>query len=256
MGTSSRTARTSWRRRAAGLFIVGVLLVSAGCTGRSADVDRAENSTLISYAGAASLLGGLDPFETEEPTGPGRALFDGRGVLHVHVPRGDPHESRTVGLAIDQYRTGAGADPQQVQIGSKPTPRSPVRSPAPTTRSPEPMRRRSMGPTARPCDWPREIPRSGRCWQVVMPRDCGGWAAAPWPCGARWRWAASCATRRLSRCCCAAYSITISTRRCAGQLKNAERQIPADNTPFATSGRGSVSRRSGPGRGSRARQMW
>ncbi|MGH3669797.1 MAG: hypothetical protein ACRDSH_04070 [Pseudonocardiaceae bacterium] len=49
-------------------------------------------------------------------TGPGRALFDGHGVLHVLVPRGDPHESRTIGLAIDQYRTDAGADPPQVQV--------------------------------------------------------------------------------------------------------------------------------------------
>lgn len=53
---------------------------------------------------------------SRQSTGPGRALFDGHGVLHVLVPRGDPHESRTIGLLIDQYRSDAGTDPQQVQI--------------------------------------------------------------------------------------------------------------------------------------------
>ena len=53
---------------------------------------------------------------SKQSTGPGRALFDGRGVLHVLVPREDPHESRTIGLLIDQYRSDAGADPQQVQV--------------------------------------------------------------------------------------------------------------------------------------------
>jgi len=37
-------------------------------------------------------------------------------VLHVLVPRDDPHQSRTIGLLIDQYRSDAGADPQQVQV--------------------------------------------------------------------------------------------------------------------------------------------
>lgn len=158
MGTPSRTPQASWRRRATGLLIAGVLLASASCTGSPADVGKAENSTVISYSGAVSRLRGLDPTEVDEqlrdwariglashlelntaqlrnaaydtvpvrdaafadlarqPTGPGRALFDGHGVLHVLVPRGDPHEARTIGLLIDQYRADAGADPQQVQL--------------------------------------------------------------------------------------------------------------------------------------------
>jgi len=51
-----------------------------------------------------------------QPIGPGRALPDGKGVLHLLVPRDDPHESRTIGLLLDQYRTDAGADPVQVQL--------------------------------------------------------------------------------------------------------------------------------------------
>ncbi|MEO7195072.1 MAG: hypothetical protein ABIZ05_09645 [Pseudonocardiaceae bacterium] len=135
---------------------MGVLFTSVSCTTRP--VDRADNPIVISYAAAASQLGGLEPAEVEErlrdwartglashleldagrfrdalydtvpirdlafadlsqqSTGPGRALFDGRGVLHVLVPLGDPHESRTIGLLIDQYRSNAGADPQQVQV--------------------------------------------------------------------------------------------------------------------------------------------
>jgi hypothetical protein len=137
-------------------IVVGVLLASVGCTPRPDD--RVENPAVISYAGAASRLSGLEPAEADEQlrdwartglashlqldaarlrdalydtvpvrdlgftdlsrqsTGPGRALFDGRGVLHVLVGRGDPHESRTIGLLIDQYRSDAGADPQQVQV--------------------------------------------------------------------------------------------------------------------------------------------
>jgi hypothetical protein len=53
---------------------------------------------------------------SRQSTGPGRALFDGRGVLHVLVPRGDPHEARTIGLQIDQHQSDAGAEPQQVQV--------------------------------------------------------------------------------------------------------------------------------------------
>ncbi|MGH3927028.1 MAG: hypothetical protein ACRDTT_29870, partial [Pseudonocardiaceae bacterium] len=52
----------------------------------------------------------------EQSTGPGRALFDGRDTLHVLVPRDEPHEARTIGLLLDDYRTDVGADPAQVQI--------------------------------------------------------------------------------------------------------------------------------------------
>ncbi|MEA5362908.1 hypothetical protein VA596_25475 [Amycolatopsis sp., V23-08] len=53
---------------------------------------------------------------TRQPTGPGRTLLDGSGTLHVLVPTGDPHEARTVGLALDQHRTDSGADASQVQV--------------------------------------------------------------------------------------------------------------------------------------------
>jgi hypothetical protein len=48
--------------------------------------------------------------------GPGRYLYDGKGVLHVLVPRGDPHEARTVGLLLDQYRADASTDAPLVQL--------------------------------------------------------------------------------------------------------------------------------------------
>lgn len=51
----------------------------------------------------------------EQPTGPGRALFDGT-TLHVLVPHDDPHSSRTIGLLLDEHRVDAGADPGQVQL--------------------------------------------------------------------------------------------------------------------------------------------
>ena len=53
---------------------------------------------------------------SKQSTGPGRALFDGNGVLHLLVPRDDPHKSRTIGLLLDQYRTDAGSDPRQVRL--------------------------------------------------------------------------------------------------------------------------------------------
>ncbi|WP_194926399.1 acyl carrier protein [Catenulispora pinisilvae] len=52
----------------------------------------------------------------DQQVGPGRELADTSGVLHLLVPRGDPHESRTIGLMLDQYRTDHGADPELVQI--------------------------------------------------------------------------------------------------------------------------------------------
>ncbi len=160
MSTSCRDGsprrRVNWRRLAVVWITVGVLVASVSCTGRTADT--IENPTVISYAGAASRLSGLEPAELEEQLrdwartglassleldtarlrdavydtvpvrdlafadlsrqsmGPGRALFDGRDVLHVLVPRGDPHEARTIGLLLDQHRSDAGADPQQVQV--------------------------------------------------------------------------------------------------------------------------------------------
>ncbi len=164
-------------------FTVSVLLASVSCT--SGPADEVENPTVISYAGAASRLNGLEPAEVQEQlrdwartglasyleldtahfrdavydtlpvrdlafadlsrqsTGPGRALFDGRDVLHLLVPRDDPHAARMIGLLLDQHRSDAGSDPQQVQvhryeIGSgtqtigltheKPAPTSEVRS--------------------------------------------------------------------------------------------------------------------------------
>jgi hypothetical protein len=44
------------------------------------------------------------------PSGPGREIYDGKGTLHLLVPQDDPHESRTIGLLLDQYRTDSGAD--------------------------------------------------------------------------------------------------------------------------------------------------
>jgi hypothetical protein len=53
---------------------------------------------------------------SNQVTGPGRALMDGHGVLHLLVPLGGARESRTIGLLLDQYRTDHGSDPAQVQI--------------------------------------------------------------------------------------------------------------------------------------------
>ncbi|MGH3941253.1 MAG: hypothetical protein ACRDTG_21980 [Pseudonocardiaceae bacterium] len=134
---------------------LGILLASVGC-GRAPQ--EADLPTVISYAGAAGRLSGLDPAEVQEQlrdwtrtglasaleldtpqlrnafydtapvrdpaftdlaeqsTGPGRALFDGQGTLHVLVPRDDRREARTIGLLLDDYRTDAGTDPAQVQI--------------------------------------------------------------------------------------------------------------------------------------------
>lgn len=179
----SRRRGINWWRLAVVWFTVSVLLASVSCA--STPADKVESPTVISYAGAASRLSGLEPAEVQEQlrdwartglasyleldtaalrdavydtvpvrdlafadlsrqsTGPGRALFDGRDVLHVLVPRDDPHEAHTIGLLLDQHRSDAGADPQQVQvhhylIGSgtrtigltheKPAPTSEVRS--------------------------------------------------------------------------------------------------------------------------------
>ena len=52
----------------------------------------------------------------DQQVGPGRELADTSGTLHLLVPQGDPHENRTVGLMLDQYRTDHGSDPELVQI--------------------------------------------------------------------------------------------------------------------------------------------
>jgi hypothetical protein len=53
---------------------------------------------------------------SRQVNGPGRALYDGKGTLHLLVPEGDPHASRTIGLLLDQYRTDTGADAPSVQL--------------------------------------------------------------------------------------------------------------------------------------------
>lgn len=51
-----------------------------------------------------------------QPVGPGRALLDARGVLHLLVPADDPHLDRTVGLLLDQHRTDSGADAPRTRL--------------------------------------------------------------------------------------------------------------------------------------------
>jgi hypothetical protein len=108
----------------------------AGASSRLAGLSRAEvDNQLRDWArvGLASLLGlsteeARDAFYdsspvrdlgfadlVRQPTGPGRSLLRG-DVLHVLVPRQDPHPARTVGLTIDQSRVDAGEQPQQVQV--------------------------------------------------------------------------------------------------------------------------------------------
>lgn len=53
---------------------------------------------------------------SRQVSGPGREIYDGKGVLHLLVPRGDPHESRTIGLLLDQYRADSGSDATSVQV--------------------------------------------------------------------------------------------------------------------------------------------
>ncbi len=156
VGTKSRRGRIAWRRLAILILTVGVLLASVSCASKPADevenptvisyvgaasrlnglepTEAQEQLRDWARTGLASHLE-LDTAQlrdaaydtvpvrdlafadlSKQATGPGRALFDGRGVLHVLVPRGDPHEARTIGLLIDQHRSDAGADPQQVQV--------------------------------------------------------------------------------------------------------------------------------------------
>ncbi|MGH3977610.1 MAG: hypothetical protein ACRDRZ_01195 [Pseudonocardiaceae bacterium] len=70
-------------------------------------VDALYNSTPIRDPAFAELV--------DQPTGPGRALFDG-STLHVLVPQDDPHRSRTIGLLLDEHRADAGSDPARVQV--------------------------------------------------------------------------------------------------------------------------------------------
>jgi hypothetical protein len=51
-----------------------------------------------------------------QATGPGREIYDGEGTLHLLVPQDDPHESRTIGLLLDQYRTDSGVDAPQTVV--------------------------------------------------------------------------------------------------------------------------------------------
>ena len=52
----------------------------------------------------------------QQDIGTGRYLYDGQGVLHLLVLRGDPNQARTIGLLLDQYRTDAGTDTPQTQV--------------------------------------------------------------------------------------------------------------------------------------------
>jgi hypothetical protein len=51
-----------------------------------------------------------------QPTGPGRALPDGAGTLHLLTQSGDPQENQTLGMLLDQYRADSGADPVRVRV--------------------------------------------------------------------------------------------------------------------------------------------
>ena len=49
-------------------------------------------------------------------SGPGRSLVDSDETLHILAPQDDPYAARAIGLALDDYRKDAGADPQQAII--------------------------------------------------------------------------------------------------------------------------------------------
>ncbi|HUP25937.1 MAG TPA: hypothetical protein VNB06_23750 [Thermoanaerobaculia bacterium] len=53
---------------------------------------------------------------TTNQVGPGRSLFDSRGLLHLLVPERDPYESRTIALLLDDHRKDSGLDEPQVQL--------------------------------------------------------------------------------------------------------------------------------------------
>lgn len=53
---------------------------------------------------------------SRQPSGPGREIYDGAGVLHLLVPVADPQSARTIGLLLDQYRADAGTDAPRVQV--------------------------------------------------------------------------------------------------------------------------------------------
>lgn len=114
-------------------FVVSYAAAADRLTGLTSDdgLDQIRDWTLVGLAAhlgldtAALRDATYDSFPVRDtgltdlgrvPTGPGRSLYDGKGVLHLLVPNGDPHESRTIGLLLDQYRTDAGADAAQVQV--------------------------------------------------------------------------------------------------------------------------------------------
>src|SRR5216683_817759 len=145
------------------LILAGASMIIAGFAisgeiGQSRRAASVSRDFVVSYAGAAGWLGGLDSAEAQEQVrdwarlglashlgmdtarlrdaaydtlpvrdagfagvarqdiGPGRYLYDGDGVLHILVPRGDPREARTIGLLLDQYRADAGTDAPHVQV--------------------------------------------------------------------------------------------------------------------------------------------
>ncbi|MBE8516438.1 hypothetical protein ILP97_02725 [Amycolatopsis sp. H6(2020)] len=113
------------------------LVSYAAAAGRLAGLDAAEADEQIRDWARLALAAGLeldtaqvrdnlyDTFPlrdmgfadvARQPSGPGRTLLDGTDTLHVLVPGGDPHEARTVGLALDQHRTDSGSDARLVQV--------------------------------------------------------------------------------------------------------------------------------------------
>ena len=161
-GTGGPKSRRRRYAAASATAVAAVVLAAAFSCGGTATTASPHVATradfLVSYAGAAGRLDGLQPSERDEQlrdwtrtalaahlgldtagyrdasfdtlpvrddgfsdladqqVGPGRSLVDRSGVLHLLVERGDPHEDRTVGLLLDQYRTDHGADPALVEV--------------------------------------------------------------------------------------------------------------------------------------------
>lgn len=53
---------------------------------------------------------------TTNRVGPGRSLPDGKGTLHLLVPKNDPYAARTIGMLLDDYRKDSGNDPKNVRV--------------------------------------------------------------------------------------------------------------------------------------------
>ena len=150
--TPARRRRITWRQLVVVALTAGLLFTSTACgsspdeatvisyaaaAGRLTGLDPAEQEEQLRDWARTGLASQLElstaqlrdaVYDTvpvrdpafadlaEQPTGPGRALYDGHDVLHVLVPHGDDHEARTIGLLLDDHRADAGADPPQVQV--------------------------------------------------------------------------------------------------------------------------------------------